>query len=951
MLNKISQAVRKNTIYTFIAIFLVSLIIPLVSLVPVDASERLTPGYYGLSIVDNEVQIGEDDVNIEWIHAGLMRITFNTVASTERDDKALLAIPYNDGNFDLDDERKDSEDSREFTIQNWATCHGEVEWDEPDDHTQSVTNLRLDIDWLPSGNAGSCIGTAGNKVDVDADNPLMSKAYFRWIDSGAIERVDGENWGRFIQSETNEFLYARETENGETCQDRIVVSTDKSNSWLYELGGRGFDGTGAISEHDAELADCKFRDSMVDGGVNHNRVPISNVAFPMADIELADNDPGTGTAGSIGAGGEVDPTCETGGNPLSWIVCPILNGILRGIDAIFSNFIDPFLRVSPIQAEDGNIIYDIWKNFRTLGNIVLIFALLFAVFGQTIGGGIVDAYTIKKIMPRILVAAILINLSIYIVALIIDLGNVLGRGIGQIITAPITANGGEAIFNFQLGGLTTTILGGGIIIALIGSAPAFLTGLGNAADLVTPAAGSSGGQAALAVASGAKTLLIMALVVLLPVILVVLAIFLTLIFRQAIIVLLALVSPVALAMWAIPGADKYSKMWLENFIKAVMIYPIVSAIFAISNVLAFIFLNVDGNIRTSTGRSAIADLAAIIVFIAPMAMIPFSFKFAGNILGGVSNFISGSRGKVRTMIEGDRHNPHSRYYNRRKDENGNPLTGFAGVVGGAAGKRWASNKEKVARQGYRWGRGDRSSDPTVESGTGTTSSSSTSADPSAAAGTGAGPGTGPGSGGPSTSTGTATDPTATAGTGAGPGASPTASAPSGTTTTATSSGRRTTIPWSGAATGAAAGSAASSGGSSRRSTTIPKSSSGSTDSSTETSSPTAGSRTIPKAGEKPSASDSSGTGRRSTTIPKAGEPPRSTPTDAGDASGTPTEPEPSRVRPSTTWSGTAETTDDTPVVPDMNIGLDGPSSGSTPAPGDEVVPDSSATPDEPSRTE
>ncbi len=34
---------------------------------------------------------------------------------------------------------------------------------------------------------------------------------------------------------------------------------------------------------------------------------------------------------------------------------------------------------------------------------------------------LIDAYTVKKVLPRLLAAAILINLSIYIVALLVDL--------------------------------------------------------------------------------------------------------------------------------------------------------------------------------------------------------------------------------------------------------------------------------------------------------------------------------------------------------------------------------------------------------------------------------------------------------------------------------------------------------------------------------------------------
>jgi len=48
----------------------------------------------------------------------------------------------------------------------------------------------------------------------------------------------------------------------------------------------------------------------------------------------------------------------------------------------------------------------------------------------------VEAYTLKKMLPRILIAAILINLSIYLVAALVDMSNVFGGGITYLINEP-----------------------------------------------------------------------------------------------------------------------------------------------------------------------------------------------------------------------------------------------------------------------------------------------------------------------------------------------------------------------------------------------------------------------------------------------------------------------------------------------------------------------------------
>src|SRR3990167_5858184 len=51
-----------------------------------------------------------------------------------------------------------------------------------------------------------------------------------------------------------------------------------------------------------------------------------------------------------------------------------------------------------------------------------------------------DAYTVRKAVPRILLAVIGINLSIYLCIAAIDITNVIGRGLGDLLTAPFLQN-------------------------------------------------------------------------------------------------------------------------------------------------------------------------------------------------------------------------------------------------------------------------------------------------------------------------------------------------------------------------------------------------------------------------------------------------------------------------------------------------------------------------------
>ena len=123
-------------------------------------------------------------------------------------------------------------------------------------------------------------------------------------------------------------------------------------------------------------------------------------------------------ANPVSAGG---PTCETAGATLSWITCPIIDGIIKAVNGINHYVIQPMLKLPLITLTNNTSgesqAYQVWSNFRIYGNVVLVIALLVLVFGEVVGGGVIDAYTAKKMLPRILIGAILINLSIYIVRL------------------------------------------------------------------------------------------------------------------------------------------------------------------------------------------------------------------------------------------------------------------------------------------------------------------------------------------------------------------------------------------------------------------------------------------------------------------------------------------------------------------------------------------------------
>lgn len=383
-----------------------------------------------------------------------------------------------------------------------------------------------------------------------------------------------------------------------------------------------------------------------------------------------------------GSEGDNVQSCE-GADALGWIACPFITGLLNLSDTIFQSFIVPFLTVDPINTNSGQV-YTIWSSFRTVGNVLLVFGLLFIVFGQAIGGGLIDAYTAKKAMPRIFVAAILINLSIYLVAFMVDMGNILGAGVGEMITAPLAASGQDKFVLDGVVGLVTTV---GLILVI--AIPILIIVL-----LADTRKGSKNADSGV-FKNLTKGVMYFAFFIAIPLLILILSIFFTLILRLGTILFLCIISPVALALFVMPSTDKYAKKWLDLFIKSILVYPIIVAIFAVAAVLGSLlsssvggidFVGLSDGLSNLTDKSAILlltpaaplgvleaffnvdgpgmlfSIASILVMFAPLAMIPFSFKLAGGLMGSILGIATKGRGGFDKVVRGDKHNPHSRFY-------------------------------------------------------------------------------------------------------------------------------------------------------------------------------------------------------------------------------------------------------------------------------------------------
>ncbi len=322
--------------------------------------------------------------------------------------------------------------------------------------------------------------------------------------------------------------------------------------------------------------------------------------------------------------------CYGGSGSLGWIICPIItaaDGVGRHMWEQIENY---HLKIPASEIfKSGGGVETGWGVVRNIANTLFIVLFLVVIFSQLTGWGI-DNYGIKKILPRLIVIAILMNLSYLICQIAVDLSNIFGMGLnsmfsdwaGNIESAASGASGGAQAGAWILSG----ILGGGGIVLF--SALRF---------------GSfAGGLAGIGIA---------VLGILIVIVVAMLTLYLILIAREAGIVLCIIVAPVAIVCYALPNTEKLAKKWFDLFKALLVVYPICGAMVG-GGQLA-------GSILASIPDNPGMKVAAMIIQVLPFFLVPTLLRSSLSLMGNVGTRLStlgrslgrrgsaGARGAIR----------------------------------------------------------------------------------------------------------------------------------------------------------------------------------------------------------------------------------------------------------------------------------------------------------------
>jgi hypothetical protein len=304
-------------------------------------------------------------------------------------------------------------------------------------------------------------------------------------------------------------------------------------------------------------------------------------------------------------------TCGSSVTGLGWIVCPVINAVV-GLNDILWSIIKSMLTVNPL--EQNQPIYTAWGAIRSLANALFVIFFMVIIFSQLTGVGITN-YGVKKMLPKIIVAAILVNVSFILMQGAVDLSNIIGSSLYSLIHSMIPNTGQhtwQLILNGILGGAFSGALGVGAVILVMGSATGFW--------MLIP-------------------FMLMGLLSLI-------AAFLTLAFRQAAIPILTILAPLAIVASGLPNTESWYKKWRGLLLSMLMLYPLAAVIFAGSEFASVMIIGTGNGIP----HNFLNYLIGLTILALPLFSLPFLARQGGAIQAKIAGALNGLAQKAKPGI-------------------------------------------------------------------------------------------------------------------------------------------------------------------------------------------------------------------------------------------------------------------------------------------------------------
>jgi hypothetical protein len=414
---------------------------------------------------------------------------------------------------------------------------------------------------------------------------------------------------------------------------KIVDATNWSaNDWVYKIPSQNWrkdielnerPSGGSVKNSCYEIAESMagYADRIVKDAANI----IAANGNPATKYGLIVTIPGTSNQNinGVAIGDSIEDSTSCAINGVGWMICPAIVFLGDITDSMFQFLADSFLKIDigildTTGSNNGTFVA--WGIMRNIANVAFVIAFLIIIFSQLTSLG-VGNYGIKKLLPRLLISAILVNLSFYVCQIAVDLSNVLGYSV-------------KGIFDGISGSILTET---GTINQGVNGAQGF-DGWGSIITLVLAGAGG-------VIAYGALGSLI---AVLAASVVAILVIFFILMIRQMLVILLIVIAPLAFVAFLLPNTENLFNKWRKLFTTLLLLFPIIGVVFGASALASTIL-----RAAYATSDNTIGQIVAAGVLIIPLIIVPGILKAAldgfgklGSAINGLGNKAGGAAGKA-----------------------------------------------------------------------------------------------------------------------------------------------------------------------------------------------------------------------------------------------------------------------------------------------------------------
>lgn len=346
---------------------------------------------------------------------------------------------------------------------------------------------------------------------------------------------------------------------------------------------------------------------------------------------------------------------------VGWVICPTLRSIARLADKGFTYINQSSLKINYDLFGNTSRTYKAWEIMRNIANGLFVIVFLYIIYGYLVGrnGG---SFSIKRLLPRLLIAAIAVNGSYILGGILIDISNIIGDSVWALLKnvygagSPVMPLGANAnpLQDGNLTKMTAAAVGNTAMVWVL--LPPII------AVIVT-----------VATISAATVILI--------------------IMRQAIVATLVLASPVLVVLYLLPNTERFAGQALRLFFQLLILYPIIALLLGTGQIVSLAAGSWDAPSVPYGGgtMSIVPDLIAAGAAVLPLLGTWFIFK-------NLSAVMSTAGSKLSASIAGRR--------SGNKDDKDARVTGKASA-GAATVKNAAGIGNMVGRRGQAFSRNKR----------------------------------------------------------------------------------------------------------------------------------------------------------------------------------------------------------------------------------------------------